>query len=103
MGNAPIANWMICIAEQEQHRRYLPHVHLSISILSVVLHCCDVLWPSCTPQAQVDFLRQLQPQLGPVLQGEVAKAEAILRDVLAQQQQLAKQEQQGKQGGKVIT
>lgn len=58
---------------------------------------------SLNVQAQVDFLRQLQPQLGPVLQAEVSKAEAILRDVLAQQQQLAKQEKQGKQGGKVIT
>jgi hypothetical protein len=51
----------------------------------------------------VAFLRELQPQLGPVLQGEVSRAESILRDVLAQQQQLAKQEQQGKQGGKVIS
>lgn len=58
--------------------------------------CCDCV------QAQLDFLRQLQPHLGPVLQGEVSKATAILRDVLAAQQQLVRQEQQGKQGGKAV-
>lgn len=58
--------------------------------------CCHCV------QAQLDFLWQLQPHLGPVLQGEVSKATAILRDVLAAQQQLVRQEQQGKQGGKAV-
>lgn len=50
----------------------------------------------------MECLQRLRPQLGPVLQGEVSSTEGTLRDVLAQQQQMSRQEQQAKQGGKPV-
>jgi hypothetical protein len=50
----------------------------------------------------VELLQQLRPQLSPLQQDEAVKTEGILRDVLALRQQMHKQEQQARQGGRTI-
>lgn len=51
---------------------------------------------------QVQLLQQLRGGVGPSLQAEVSKAEATLKDVLVQRQQVLKLEQQAKQGGPAV-